>query len=157
MKTDFGIAAQSMSQKTARPSGAVLGSANKWRGTEIWSALADIQQAMGTKVEMRKNSLVFESLRYPGAAQDKGGTNSKPRILKGVKTAICTKPFQVAASNNQDYLSSLLEYCLGMITGCRLALAYISSTTGDFPSVRITVPIDMKNLYSDLQPIILSQ
>ena len=33
-----------------------------------------------------------------------------------------------------------------MMIGCRLALAYISSTMDDLPSVRMTLPIDMKNL-----------
>lgn len=36
-------------------------------------------------------------------------------------------------------------YCLGISIGCRLARANASVATGD-PSVRIALPIDMKNL-----------
>jgi hypothetical protein len=31
--------------------------------------------------------------------------------------------------------------------GCRLARAYASAMNGELPSVRITLPIDMKNLF----------
>lgn len=40
----------------------------------------------------------------------------------------------------------LLVYCLGMMMGCRLALANSAAECGDVPSVLITLPIDMKKL-----------
>lgn len=39
-----------------------------------------------------------------------------------------------------------LVYRRGRVIGCLLALSYASMTSGDIPSVRMTLPIDMKNL-----------
>lgn len=52
------------------------------------------------------------------------------------------------SSPSSIYHSSLksLLYCLGMMIGCRRALAKASAEYGDLPSVRITLPIDMKKL-----------
>lgn len=43
-------------------------------------------------------------------------------------------------------LSIRLATCLSITIGRRLARAYASFTRGEFPSVRMTLPIDMKNL-----------
>ena len=43
--------------------------------------------------------------------------------------------------------SGLLAYCLGIMIGCRLARANDSAVVGEIPSVRITLPMDMKKLW----------
>lgn len=46
------------------------------------------------------------------------------------------------------FSSGRLTYLLGRTMGCRLARAYASVTYGELPSVRMTLPIDMKNLFA---------
>ena len=41
-------------------------------------------------------------------------------------------------------------YRLGSTIGCLWALAYASTAVGDIPSVRIILPIDMKNLHMSI-------
>ena len=56
----------------------------------------------------------------------------------------CTQPKSSYYSLSPQ--SGLLAFFLGSTIGCRLARANASIAEGELPSVRITVPIDMKNL-----------
>lgn len=93
--------------------------------------------ASSTLAGFRISPMLLDNSKYRGDG-DFGYTDM------GSNTAHKLHPFSLSST----YVSSpcFLLYCLGRMIGCRWAFANASAESGDFPSVLITLPMDMKKL-----------